>query len=146
MASGPTLPTIGLSLTSLSTAGSTVSVANPVKPVRDAESVLTATPDQGGGNAVPQGGQPLPQSAQAPEPTSTQLTAAVEGINRFLRSNQRQMVFEIDLKGEHQTLTIVNPATGEVIRQVPAVQVVQFASNLQQAGILMPGLFLNTRA
>ena len=133
MASGPTLPTIGLSLTSLSTAGSTVSVANPVKPVRDAESVLTATPDQGGGNA-------------APEPTSTQLTAAVEGINRFLRSNQRQMVFEIDLKGEHQTLTIVNPATGEVIRQVPAVQVVQFASNLQQAGILMPGLFLNTRA
>jgi uncharacterized FlaG/YvyC family protein len=145
MASGPTLPTIGLSLTSLPTAGSTVPDVNPVKSVREAESV-TATPDQGGGNAVPQGGQPLPQSSRSPEPTSTQLTAAVEGINRFLRSNQRQMVFEIDLKGEHQTLTIVNPATGEVIRQVPAVQVVQFASNLQQAGILMPGLFLNTRA
>ena len=117
--------------------------AEPVHPVTPPQKVQTA---EHGGNNPPPAGDPLPPHAHAPTPDAALLAAAVEGINRFLRESQRQMVFEIDLKSGKNTLTIVNPATGEVIRQIPSAQVLSTAANLQQAGILMPGLFLDERA
>ena len=136
-----------------STSAPTASVPGPAAPgIGPADPVHAVTPVQTGhsagqgGNNPPPAGDPLPPHAHAPTPDSTQLAAAVEGINRFLRDSQRQMVFEIDLKSGKNTLTIVNPATGEVIRQIPAAQVLNTAANLQQAGILMPGLFLDERA
>jgi flagellar protein FlaG len=102
-----------------------------------------------GGNSSPAAGDALPAHASAAQNAQAeliQLQAAVEGINRFLRDSQRQMLFQVDLKSGKETLTIVNPATGEVIRQIPSAQVLAAAANLQQAGMPMTGLFIDERA
>lgn len=113
-----------------------------VKPVTPVPAVLS------GGNGAPSGGQPLPAPAPQPlaQPELIQLQAVVEGVNRFLRDSQRQMVFQFDPSTDKESVTIINPATGEVIRQIPSAQVLSTAQNLQQAGILMPGLFIDESA
>ena len=100
------------------------------------------------GSGPPQSGQTLPAPATtAPAPGALiQLPAVIEGVNRFLRESQRQIVFDYDAKSGKEFVTIINPATGEVIRQIPAAQVLATAENLQQAGILMPGLFIDEKA
>jgi hypothetical protein len=111
----------------------------PVAPVQAAES---------GGNAPPASGEALPAAAAAPVPQGDliQLQAVVAGVNQFLRDSQRQIVFQFDPQSDKEQVTIVNPATGEVIRQIPAAQVLSTAQSLQQAGILMPGLLLDASA
>jgi uncharacterized FlaG/YvyC family protein len=103
-----------------------------------------------GGNPPPSGGQSLPAAAVDTTPAAQgdliQLQAVIAGVNQFLRDSQRQMVFEYDPHSGKESVTIVNPATGEVIRQIPATQVLSTAESLQQAGILMPGLFLDETA
>jgi uncharacterized FlaG/YvyC family protein len=100
-----------------------------------------------GGNSGPPRGETLPVAhPAAPEPQLVQLQAAVDGVNRFLRDNQRQILFEVDLKGGNARVTIVNPATGEVIRQIPSADILAAAANLQQAGLPLAGLFIDARA
>jgi uncharacterized FlaG/YvyC family protein len=115
-------------------------LVNAVAPVAAAAAIGQ------GGKPTPTGGETLPVHAAAAGDEVIRLTAAVDGINRFLRDSQRQMVFQVDLHSGKETVTIVNPATGEVIRQIPSTQVMASARSLQQAGILMPGLFLDERA
>ncbi|GEM_PF-4519190 len=118
-------------------------------PVSAVQPVLPVPGAAAGGQRAPQGGESLPAPA-AIEPAAQgdliQLQAVVEGVNRFLRDSQRQMVFQYDMKSGKESVTIINPATGEVIRQIPAAQVLSTAQNLQQAGILMPGLFIDESA
>ncbi len=109
----------------------------PVAPVPEVGS---------GGNRSPSSGDPLPAAAAAAQPDVLQLKAAVAGVNRFLRDSQRQMLFQFDPHSGKESVTIVNPATGEVIRQIPSSQVLSTANSLQQAGILLPGLFIDVDA
>jgi uncharacterized FlaG/YvyC family protein len=114
---------------------------HPVHPVEPAQAVGH------GGNPSPPAGDTLPAAhAAAAQPQQMELQAAVDGVNRFLRDSQRQMVFQVDLKSGRSTVTIVNPATGEVIRQIPSAQVLEAAANLQQAGMPMTGLLIDERA
>jgi flagellar protein FlaG len=100
-----------------------------------------------GGNTAPPAGDALPAArAAAALPQMVQLQAAVDGVNRFLRDNQRQILFQVDTKSGQTIVTIVNPATGELIRQIPSAEVLAAASNLQQAGLPMAGLFIDERA
>jgi FlaG protein len=117
-------------------------------PVAGVLPVTPVPPIGTGGGGPPQRGQSLPAPAAPPGPQGDliQLQAVVEGLNRFLRDSQRQMVFQYDMKSGKESVTIVNPATGEVIRQIPAAQVLSTAQNLQQAGILMPGLIIDESA
>jgi uncharacterized FlaG/YvyC family protein len=119
--------------------------ALPVTAVRPPEPVQPAAT---GGNGAPSGGQSLPAAATTPAAQGDliQLQAVVQGVNQFLRNSQRQIVFQFDPQNDKEQVTIVNPATGEVIRQIPAVQVLSTAQNLQQAGDLMTGLILDESA
>ena len=111
-------------------------------PAGAAAPVPSAPP---GGNPAPPAGDALP-AAQAATPQLVQLQAAVDGVNRFLRDNQRQILFQVDVKSGQTVVTIVNPATGELIRQIPSAEVLAAATNLQQAGLPMAGLFIDERA
>jgi uncharacterized FlaG/YvyC family protein len=132
----PAIPVIGVSAHP-SAAPVTAQAVEPVVPVQ------TGNP---GGNRQPAGGDSLPAQAAAAQPDVVQLTAAVAGVNRFLRDSQRQMLFQYDPHSGKESVTIVNPATGEVIRQIPSAQVLQTANSLQEAGILLPGLFIDETA
>ena len=146
MASGISIISYGSLSPGTPAASPAVTVAAPQTPVPPVPPAAAVVPVGQGGNRPPPTGDTLPAQAAAAEPQLIQLAAAVEGINRFLRDSQRQMVFQVDLNGSHETLTIINPATGEIIRQIPASQVLTAAANLQQAGILMPGLFIDEQA
>jgi len=117
----------------------------PAIPVAGVSPVTPVPPIGTGGGGPPQGGQSLPAPVAEPAARADliQLQAVVEGLNRFLRDSQRQMVFQYDMKSGKESVTIVNPATGEVIRQIPSAQVLSTAQNLQEAGILVPGLFID---
>ncbi len=132
----PTVPVVGVGALPGAPPAAIAAVA-PVTPVATAGS---------GGNRSPAGGESLPVAAAQPQPDVIQLTAAVAGVNRFLRDSQRQMLFQYDPHSGKESVTIVNPATGEVIRQIPSAQVLSTANNLQEAGILLPGLFINDTA
>lgn len=99
-----------------------------------------------GGNRSPSGDDALPGAAAAAQPDVLQLAAAVAGVNRFLRDSQRQILFQFDPHSGKESVTIVNPATGEVIRQIPTSKVIATAQSLQQGGILLPGLFIDADA
>lgn len=118
----------------------------PVAAVAPTPAVQAAA---SGGNSRPPSGQSLPAAGATAPPAQgdlIQLQAVIAGVNQFLRNSQRQIVFQFDPHTDKESVTIVNPATGEIIRQIPATQVLSTAENLQQAGILMPGLFLNESA
>jgi uncharacterized FlaG/YvyC family protein len=72
-----------------------------------------------------------------------QLQSVVQGVNEYLRDNQRKILFQFDPQTDKESVTIVNPATGEVIRQIPASTAVATATSLQQTGTLSPGLFID---
>ena len=132
----PTVPVTAVGAQS-SAAPVTVKAVDPVAPVQTGSS---------GGNRQPAGGDSLPAQAASSQPDVVQLTAAVAGVNRFLRDSQRQMLFQYDPQSGKESVTIVNPATGEVIRQIPSAQVLQTANSMQEAGILLPGLFIDESA
>jgi len=138
---GPGVPVVVQPTAGPSPSGSSVGApVHPVPPVLPAEAVSR------GGNPSPPAGEALPAHAAAAQAGVIELQAAIEGVNRFLRESQRQMVFQVDLKSGRETVTIVNPATGEVIRQIPSAQVLATAANLQQAGMPMSGLFIDEHA
>jgi len=122
--------------------------SQPALPVAGVQPVLPVPAAAAGGQGAPQGGQslPVPESVPPAQGDLIQLQSVVEGVNRFLRDSQRQMVFQYDMKSGKESVTIVNPATGEIIRQIPAAQVLATAQNLQQAGMFMPGLLFNESA
>jgi hypothetical protein len=146
MANGVTNVSSGLPVTVSTVPGTPPSGNGPAQAVKPVAETAPLPPIGQGGNASPPAGDGLPGHDAAAPPTLGQLTAAVEGINRFLRDTQRQFVFQVDLKSGKETLTIVNPATGEVIRQIPSAQVLDAAANLQQAGMPMAGMFIDERA
>jgi hypothetical protein len=145
MASGVSNIGFGVPVVVSTAAGPSPSGSVPGAPVHPVEPVPPSASVGHGGNPPPPSGEPLPVRATATPVGVIELQAAVEGINRFLRDSQRQFLFQVDLKSGKETLTIVNPATGEVIRQIPSSQVLEAATNLQQAGMPMAGLFIDER-
>lgn len=96
---------------------------------------------QGGGGSLPPTGEAVPQAA-----TPEALGAAVEQINQFLRANAREFVFQLDLSSGKSRVTIVNPQTGDVVRQIPDPHVLQLAQGLESSGLPLTGLLLNSQA
>jgi flagellar protein FlaG len=147
MASGVSNIGFGVPVAVTTASGLSPSGSVPGAPVHPVAPVPPTAAVGDGGNPSPPAGEPVPpQHAAAAQPKLMQLQAAIEGVNRFLRDSQRQMVYQIDLKSGAEIVTIVNPATGEVIRQIPSTEVLSSAANLQQAGLPMAGLFIDERA
>ena len=101
----------------------------PVAPAADATRAA-------GGNSLPPDGKAPPR-----EPVPADISRAVSNLNRFLEESQRGFVFQLDASSGRTIITIVNPNTGEIVRQIPPEEVLNAARTLRDAGIL-----LNARA
>lgn len=81
-------------------------------------------------------GKELPDSGKQPpekvEPVS--LRGAVEQIETYLSSSQRSLQFRLDENSGRPVMTVTNPATGEVIRQVPGDEVLKMAAAIETGG------------
>lgn len=147
MASGVTVVGFGIPVTT--------PPAAPTVPVRPA-ATIQGSPESsevaaatGGGNNSPSKGQALPPAQTGGVSTQgdlIQLQSVVQGVNQFLRETQRQILFQFDPRTDKSSVTIVNPATGEIIRQIPVSQAITTGETLQQAGLLSQGLIIDESA
>ncbi|MGD8339321.1 MAG: flagellar protein FlaG [Gammaproteobacteria bacterium] len=77
------------------------------------------------GNDVPASGKDLP-----PAP-AVDLAQMVEQINHFMASNSRNLHFRFDDVTNQSVITVVNPSSGEVIRQIPSEEALRLAAMIK---------------
>lgn len=77
------------------------------------------------GSRLPAGGKSSPPTA-----TSVSLDSAVAQINTYLGNSQRELNFSIDRASGRTVIKVVNPNSGEVIRQIPSEEVLKMAAAL----------------
>lgn len=93
------------------------------------------------GSTPAAGGQSLPP----PEPDRVDpvaIEAAVQRLNEFVTDSRRNLEFRVDDGSGRTIITVVNSNTGEVVRQIPAEEVLALARNLRQSSAAL----LNTLA
>lgn len=82
------------------------------------------------------GGKDLPQ----PAPQPVDLSRVVETLNRFMESSQRNLNFRFDEASGRTIITVVNPQTNEIVRQIPPEELLSLARTMRDAGMLFDAL------
>ena len=90
-----------------------------------------------GGRVLPSGGNGLPVRAEPVPPVPVDISRAITNLNRFLEDSQRDFLFRLDQASGRTVITIVNPSTGEIVRQIPPEEVLNAARTLREAGLLL---------
>jgi flagellar protein FlaG len=85
------------------------------------------------GKDLPADGQKLPESP-APAPTPERVAQAVQQIQSFLNSSQRQLQFQVDQGSGRTVVRVINPETKELIRQIPSEEVLKLAQAIGAQG------------
>jgi flagellar protein FlaG len=83
---------------------------------------------------LPAGGESLPKTAAPPPPE--RVAQAVQQIQSYLNDSQRQLQFQIDQGSGRTIVRVVNPETGELIRQIPSEEAVKLAAAIKGGRII----------
>ncbi len=89
-----------------------------------------STPVVKSGNPTSSSGQALPPPRSAPPQPQIDFTRVVRQIETFVENGQRSLQFTEDAATGRMIMTVVNPETKEVIRQVPADELLALAQTL----------------
>jgi flagellar protein FlaG len=92
------------------------------------------------GKPLPPAGTPAPQPSQVDAPR-IDMSRAIASITAFLQENQRGLRFQVDKDSGRTIITVINPVSGEIVRQIPSQEVLDIARELKVSGALV-----NTRA
>jgi len=88
--------------------------------------------------------QDLPGSGQnVPAPAAAEIQSAVSRISDYVQSLNRDLKFRVDQETDQVVVTVVDPQSGNVIRQIPSEEVLAVARSIDQT---QKGLLLNTKA
>jgi len=104
--------------------------------VQGGRTPTTANTPSASGNRLPRGGSSAPQPARAQAP-GIDISGAIHSINRFLTENQRGLEFRVDQATGRTVITVIDPVTGQVVRQIPPQEVLNIARDLRGAGVLL---------
>ena len=105
-----------------------------IRSVAPVASFPTGRPDrQATGKALPESGQKLPPEP-AKEPTPAQVEQAVQQLESYLNDSQRQLQFKVDSGSGRTIVRVVNPDTGELIRQIPSEEMLTLARAIGTSG------------
>lgn len=74
--------------------------------------------------------QPTPATAAQREPSTAELKQAAKQLETFMQSMNRYLEFRIDQDSGRTVVTVKDTTTGDVIRQIPAEEVLRLAQNL----------------
>lgn len=114
----------------------TVNVNTVVPPIDNANT--SSTPESGtpvsSGKTSPVAGSVPPLSAPSLPPIDTQ--KAIEQIADFVNNSARGILFRVDNASGRTVVTVVNPNSGEVIRQMPSEEFLRLADVLRRTGEL----------
>jgi flagellar protein FlaG len=120
----------------------TDSVGNVVRPALPVAAALsTAT----GGKRLPaDGNQPPPEvAARVAEQAVADLQATVQRMNALMTEGRRALRFQVDEASGRTIITVLNPETGEIVRQIPSPEMMALARSLDAGGT---GVMLQERA
>ena len=80
--------------------------------------------------AAPSVTQAKPSNVPSPEPTITEVKQAAKQLETFMQSMNRYLEFRIDQDSGRTIVTVKDKTTGDVVRQIPAEEVLRLAQNL----------------
>lgn len=83
-----------------------------------------------------------PSRAQAAAHNTEQLKQAVREINQTVQAAARDLEFSVDLETRATVVKVIDHASGEVIRQIPAEETLEIARSLDR----LQGLLLKQKA
>jgi flagellar protein FlaG len=88
------------------------------------------------GKTLPPDGTRAPQPAPADVP-KIDISNAIQSINMFLQENQRGLRFAVDKASGRTVITVIDPVSGDIVRQIPPQEVLDIARDLRSAGVLL---------
>lgn len=81
------------------------------------------------GRKSPPAGNSLPSTVEL-----SSVEKAVQQIQAYLGASQRQLDFSFDKASGQTVIKVINPNSGEVVRQIPAEDVLKMAAALNRNG------------
>tara|TARA_R110002049_G_scaffold68608_5_gene177918 strand:- start:27 stop:425 length:399 start_codon:yes stop_codon:yes gene_type:complete len=106
-------------------------------------SITTATPAMAGRQPVVDSGKQSPQQDAAAGGDAS-MQQAVATIEEYFQQTSRSLRFMVDAQSGVELFTVVDTATGEVVRQVPTEAVLAAARHIREyAGDLAAGTLLD---
>jgi flagellar protein FlaG len=106
---------------------------------------VTDLPATGSGKGTGRGEESRPPSENIAQQDSLgvdQVRRAVETLNELVQNQRRSLHFSVDQDTGRTVIRVVDPATDEVIRQIPPEEVLNLARHLDGLG----GVLLRARA
>lgn len=85
-------------------------------------------------------GNSVPQQGNVPAPTPTQLEKTTARAQAQLRDVGSDLSFSIDKESGKTVVKLIDPATQEVIRQIPSNEMLAIAHNLDKS---LQGMLIN---
>jgi flagellar protein FlaG len=109
----------------------------PSRPAQDSSQLAKSDSAQVAaattGNTSPKAGNALPQQQQPVD--QQQLRDAVNQINEYVQTVQRDLAFSVDGESGRTVIRVIDSSSGELIRQIPSEEVLALASYLQDSGM-----------
>lgn len=102
-----------------------------------------ATGATGGGKTMPPGGEAAPPEPveERPEIELPDVSRVVQNLNQFMESSRRSLNFRIDEITGRTIITVLNPETQEIVRQIPPEEFLTIARTLhRQAGMIFDAM------
>lgn len=81
------------------------------------------------------GGKDLP--AEPPPQPVVDVAQAVERLNELMSSTQRSLRFKVDEGSGRTVITVIDEMTKEIVRQIPAEEVLAVSRSLEELGSLI---------
>jgi flagellar protein FlaG len=78
--------------------------------------------------------------------TEEQVADAIDSIQSFVDSNQRNLSFSVDEDSQRSVVSVTDASSGDVIRQIPSEEVLELAQRLQELQVdfgSASGIFFN---
>jgi flagellar protein FlaG len=75
--------------------------------------------------------------SQVTQPSRETVARAAEQMQKFVSTMGRNLNFSIDGTTGHHIVRVTNPATGEVVRQLPSEEMIRIAHSLTQISALV---------
>ncbi len=92
----------------------------------------TPRPASAGGKALPSTGKAQPPAA--PPPPVASIEKALEQIRSFLSDSKRELTFQRDESSGRTIIRVINPASGEIVRQFPSEEALKIAAIIEAQG------------
>jgi flagellar protein FlaG len=100
-------------------------------PTPSIPKVTAAAPSASGKSSSPTGGD-LP-----PPVSAADIDRAVQRLSELMSKTQRDLRFQVDEISGRTVITVLDATTKEIVRQIPAPQVLAVARHLEHVGALL---------